>query len=144
MKKIIDGRMYNTDTAKSFGSWENTPDVSDFHWEKETLYRKKNGEFFLHCCGGPLSSYGQHYEMWESGECITPLTVEQAKNWSEENLDVDTYQELFGKASEGDDLVKVTIQLEPKDWEKMNQAAEDEGTSVSDLVKQAVVKEYLK
>ena len=43
MKKIINGKMYNTETAEEIGSWENTPYKSNYIYFKEYLYRKKNG-----------------------------------------------------------------------------------------------------
>ena len=44
MKKIIDGRMYNTETAKCVGEWSNAGTWRDFNHMEEALYRKKNGD----------------------------------------------------------------------------------------------------
>ena len=38
MKKIVNGRLYDTDTAKMFGSWSNGLSSSDFHYCTEDLY----------------------------------------------------------------------------------------------------------
>jgi hypothetical protein len=51
MKKIINGKMYNTETAEEIGSWENTPYKSNYIYFKEYLYRKRTGEFFLYGSG---------------------------------------------------------------------------------------------
>ena len=52
MNKVIRGKRYNTETAKLVGTWEaNEPENSDF-WEKEELYQKRSGEFFLIGQGG--------------------------------------------------------------------------------------------
>lgn len=43
MKKIINGKMYNTETATKLGDFWNGLSKSDFRQLSETLYRKKNG-----------------------------------------------------------------------------------------------------
>ena len=75
MKKIINGILYNTETAKELAEWSNGLSSSDFSNETETLYRKKNGQLFLYGSGGPLSEYAVSYmQSWTSGEDIKPLT----------------------------------------------------------------------
>lgn len=46
MKKIISGKVYDTETAKELGSWSNMADYRNFSQFSETLYLKKTGEFF--------------------------------------------------------------------------------------------------
>lgn len=46
MKKIINGKMYNTETAEFIDSYESGY-PKDFAYVYEALYRKKTGEFFL-------------------------------------------------------------------------------------------------
>lgn len=101
MKKIINGRMYNTETATELGNFWNGLSASDFGYLSETLYRKKNGEFFLYGDGGAMTKYS--YVVGNEscgGEEIIPLTEEQAKHWAEEKLDADTYIEIFGEPEE--------------------------------------------
>lgn len=57
MKKIINGKMYNTETATELGDFWNGLSTSDFRNLSETLYRKKNGEFFLYGQGGAMTEY---------------------------------------------------------------------------------------
>ena len=57
MKKIINGKMYNTETAKEIGSWNNGRYRSDFYYVGETLYKKKTGELFV------LEKVGLHHVM---------------------------------------------------------------------------------
>ena len=51
MKKIINGKLYDTSTAHLVGEWDNqlygNPDYA-----AESLYRKRTGEFFLRHGGG--------------------------------------------------------------------------------------------
>lgn len=57
MKKIIDGKLYDTDTAAKICS-DGFSFRGDFSWWCETLYFSKKGQFFFHGEGGPLSRYG--------------------------------------------------------------------------------------
>ena len=47
MKKIINGKVYDTSTAERVGGWNNNCSTSDFGYCSEDLYRKRTGEFFL-------------------------------------------------------------------------------------------------
>ena len=53
MKEVrIDGKRYNINTAEFIASWDNDLPYMDFGYLKETLYRKRTGEFFLYGEGG--------------------------------------------------------------------------------------------
>ena len=43
MKKIINGKRYDTETAEKIGVWDNARSISDFDCCEETLYRKRTG-----------------------------------------------------------------------------------------------------
>lgn len=99
MKKIINGKKYDTETAKAVGSWDN--ENPGINYVEETLYRKKTGEYFLHGEGGPNSRYGEMYgESYMYGERITPVTEDEAKSWTERKLNGDKYEEIFGEVEE--------------------------------------------
>lgn len=104
MKKIINGKMYNTETADSIGYYSNGDDMGNFNWYAETLCRKKNGEFFLYAEGGPASPYGvscDPSDRWfRSGSTIVPMTIDEAKCWAERCIDADKYIEVFGEVEE--------------------------------------------
>ena len=104
MKKIIGGRLYDTETAREVGEWDNGLGGGDFHSVEETLYRKRTGEYFLYGYGGPMSRYAEPYGSsgWQWGAEIRPLTYEEAREWAERCLDADDYQEEFGPAPEGE------------------------------------------
>ena len=103
MRKIIKGRMYDTETAEEIASAYSRANRGDFRWFEETLYRKKTGEFFLYGEGGPLTKYAEvgenGREKW-SGEKFIPLDIEEAKRWCEKEIDVSEYIELFGEVEE--------------------------------------------
>ena len=101
MKKIIYNKMYNTETATVIGS-DSYSYPNDFNYWEETLYQKKNGEYFLHGEGGPLTKYRKYssYNSWGGGEEIIPMTHDEAREWAEEHLDADAYIAAFGEVEE--------------------------------------------
>ena len=102
MKKIINGKLYNTETAVTLGSYTSEGAARDFGYFEETLYRKKTGEMFLYGEGGPMSHYsvscGQN--SWSGGEKIIPLTDGEARKWAEQHLSADEYIVIFGDVEE--------------------------------------------
>lgn len=101
MKKIINGKMYNTETAAEVASYSNDCARNDFHYFEQTLYRKKTGEFFLYGEGGGLSMYARReFDGWTYGVRIDPLTEAEAKEWMEKHADVEDYIDVFGEPEE--------------------------------------------
>jgi hypothetical protein len=101
MKKIIEGRKYDTETARQVAEWSNR-DYGNFGYTAETLYLKRTGEFFLHGEGGARSKYREceGVNLFGSGEKIVPLSEQEARAWCEEHCDGDTYEEIFGEVAE--------------------------------------------
>ena len=101
MKKIINGKLYNTETAKEVGQYWNGYGGGDFYHICETLYLKKTGEYFLHGEGGAMTHYREACAGgWTGSSVITPYTEEEAKEWAVEHMDADDYMELFGEVEE--------------------------------------------
>ena len=101
MKQIINGKKYNTETAKELGTYSNSGSWNDFDHFRETLYLKRTGEFFLLGEGGPRTKYAYSDGNTRSGGAkIIPLTIEEAKAWAERNLSVEEYEEIFGEVEE--------------------------------------------
>ena len=102
MKKIINGKKYDTETAKECGIYSNGLPISNFSYVRETLYRKNNGEFFVHGQGGAYTQYGVScgQNCWGDGEQILPLTINNAMQWAERYLDADEYEAIFGEVEE--------------------------------------------
>lgn len=71
MKKIIKGKVYDTDTARMIGSHAGV-----------YMFIKKTGEYFK--------------ASEKAG--LEPQTKEEAKQWFKSYLDIDTYNTLFGGA----------------------------------------------
>lgn len=89
MKKRINGKVYNTDTAKLVGYYKAPLTYSDFGFYMESLYRKRTGEYFLHGDGGPMTKYAKSCEDGSIGwgEDIIPLSNSLAKRWIEQHKD---------------------------------------------------------
>lgn len=101
MKKIINGKMYNTNTAKFLGEYS-YGNPRDFQHFSEEIYQKTTGEFFLYGEGGPMSKYSRSCGTNDicGSEVLIPLSIHEAKEWIAENLDADTYITIFGDVKE--------------------------------------------
>jgi len=55
MKKVIDGKMYNTETAERVYSWDNGRFTNDFRYRSKDLYRTKKGNWFILHDGGAMT-----------------------------------------------------------------------------------------
>lgn len=133
MKKIINGKLYNTETAKEIANWSDGLSFRDFTHVEEILYQKRTGEFFIHGAGGPASRYavsaGQN--SWAGGEKIIPLTWEAARDWAEEHLDADEYESIFGPVTEDGSRVAVNLSISTGALDRAKRAAAQDGVSLS-------------
>ena len=136
MKKIINGKLYDTDTAKRVGSIYHGEGPRDFRHYEETLYKKRTGEYFLHGEGGPMSRYAESVgqNQWSGGEKIIPLDYKAATEWAEENMDADDYQEEFGEVSEEGERVTLSISLDAAVADRIRKEAAEAGMTVSALI----------
>ena len=95
MQKIINGKKYDTQTAMACGTYVE-PILFTNCETFITLYRKTNGEYFLH-------------EYWREmlfivevhrDVSIKPLTEDEAKKWAEKHLSVERYEAFLGECKE--------------------------------------------
>ena len=84
MKKIINSRLYDTDTAKKLGSYDNGHFVTDSNYHCEELFQKTTGEYFI---------------VYDDTS-ISPTTEKEAKEWCEEHLTGEEYISIFGEVEE--------------------------------------------
>ena len=99
MKQIVDGKLFDTETAvvigeRSYGS------RGDFRYVEETLYRTpKSRQYFLAGRGGALSRYATELECgsYQGGAGIITLSLAEAIDWASEHLDVETVLAEFGE-----------------------------------------------
>ena len=141
MKKIISGKRYDTEKAEFIGSDSYSDSRDSQHWTEE-LYRKRNGEFFLHGEGGPMTKYavscGQNE--WKGGEKIIPLGLNAAREWAEEHLDAKDYEKFFGVIPDGEDDGKMTwtLRISPSAVERVRREASKSGKKLSEVVEEAL------
>jgi len=97
MKRIINGKRYDSETARLVGKFSNPGSGRDFQHYVESLYQKRTGEYFLYGIGGPMTQYavstGQN--SWSGGSKIIPFTADEARDWAEEHLTADEYEAEF-------------------------------------------------
>lgn len=99
MKAIIDGKRYNTDTAKPVFDCGSPAGMSygDFGWWGGTVYRTKGGAYFLAGEGNAASRFAERVgDAYGSGEGIQPLTEREAFALAQEHADADTVERHFG------------------------------------------------
>ena len=132
MKRIIDGRKYDTETATEVHEWSDKA-PSDFGYIEETLFRKRTGEYFLYGYGGPMTRYAER-EAYGSGytygSTIIPMTYDEARAWAEGHMDVDGYESEFGEVpeSDGEDVV-LSVRVNPATRERLRRMAAESGRS---------------
>lgn len=141
MKKVINGRRYDTDSAKEIG-YDSFLNRTDFNYWVETLYQKSTGEFFLYGEGGPMSRYAKAIGVneWSSGERIMPLSVEKARTWVEEHLTAGEYEKIFGDIDEVGVKKTVTFSLTEGTITTIARLAQEWNCTKSEVIEKSINK----
>jgi hypothetical protein len=84
MKKVIEKKVYNTETASLVAEYWNGLGNNDFRHLSEDLYITKKGQWFLHGRGGAMTKYSESNgnSTWGSSDIIL-LSSSEAYNWLE-------------------------------------------------------------
>ncbi len=89
MRYQRDGRLYDTDTAKLVLTASSKEGPTHPRFYRQSLYRKRTGEFFLHCEGGPESLAARFTRPGQSkplaGAFIQPIDTIGAREFVEEH-----------------------------------------------------------
>jgi len=100
MKQVIDGKLYNTETATLLHEWDNGIYDSDFRYVDEALYVSKKAQYFIAGRGGAMTDYkkaaGQN--SWSGGRKIWTLDRPAAIKWLEEHNGTDALETHFADA----------------------------------------------
>jgi hypothetical protein len=139
MKKVIEGKLYNTETAKSLGERHNTYDTGDFTYCMEELFQTKSGAYFLFGTGGPMSKYARACgnNNWSGSSVIQPMSPTAAREWAEEHLTADEYSEAFGEPEEaGSNKEPLNISISPELKRRLTKIKEDTGKSISQQIEE--------
>jgi len=97
MKKIVDRKLYDSDKSEFIADWDNGYYSNDFERCEESLYKTKNGSWFIVGAGGPMSRYATSCgNTWSSGSDLIPLTQDAAYQWLEDKeIDSELIKEYF-------------------------------------------------
>lgn len=138
MKKIIGGKVYDTDKATRVGGAYADCMPSDLSYWAEELYIKRTGEYFVHGYGGPMTRFARScgQNEWAGGETIQPLAYDAARAWAEKNLDADDFIRHFGDPDPEEDngVELMTISLPASVIRKIKMEAQQRGMPVSALI----------
>ena len=96
MKRIIQGKVYNTDTADRIGNHVYS-NPGDFRYEDTDLFRSKKGAWFIAGEGGPLSRWSRSEGNGQrGGSGIEAMTATEALAWCEAaGIDADVIAQYF-------------------------------------------------
>ena len=98
MKKIIDRKIYDTETAELIGEYC-TPGVgtNDFIYVYEGLYKTKKGTYFIFGEGGALSKYKKQLSNGSTwGDNLEIVSKERAINFLEYHNLIEALEREFG------------------------------------------------
>jgi len=144
MRKVINGRTYNTETSKRVGSWDNGIYGSDFRSCEEDLYKNTKGAYFLVGEGGPMSKYSvNHGNETSGGRELIPMTITEAQEWAEGHLDAEDYEAEFGVQEEAtpSDLTtreRVNLTLDIEIIARLRKHSTDTGIPMGRTVDKAI------
>ncbi len=85
MKRVIDGKIYDTQTATHLCRLPCHYYPGDFHYHETSLYRTRKGSYFLSGKGGPLSMWAQPEGNtgYSGGEGLNAIDRETAREYAE-------------------------------------------------------------
>lgn len=104
MRKIIDGKVYDTETATQLLAVGNAGIVSssDFTYHSTHLYRSRKGQYFLAGHGGALSMWATRLNNGSTGgDGIRLVTEQEARKLVEFHGSAEDYETIFGSPEEG-------------------------------------------
>lgn len=141
MKKIINGKVYDTQTAKEVGRWQSSYPMNDFHYYHEQLFKKKTGEFFLYGSGNAASPYSESCGMneWCGGSKIIPLSFREAQEWTEKHLDGEEYCEIFGEPDEAAEDVLLGVRVSAAAAHKLKELSMMTGRSQNKIIEEMIM-----
>lgn len=133
MKKVINGSLCNTDTARRLGGWDNGQ--NGLYEYGESLYRTKSGKYFINSWGGAGTSCAQSTGTgsWKSGEKIQLLSPEDAREWAEEHLSGEEYIAAFGEPEE-----MYSVLVAEKTKARLDELARLTGKDIDQLIADAI------
>ncbi|TWT00125.1 hypothetical protein [Planomicrobium sp. CPCC 101079] len=97
MKKIINDKLYNTETATKLYDYDNGLYTTDVNYYSETLYKTKKGSYFLLKEGGAMSKMSKSNGLSKLGGMdIEAFSPEEAQDYLIEHQAIDVFEFEFG------------------------------------------------
>jgi len=101
VRQVIEGKLYDTETAELIHDWFNGRYVSDFKYREKTLYRTKKGAYFIHHVGGAMTDMAVPVGNGMGGsEAIEPIDETTAIRFLESHGGSEKILELFPEYAE--------------------------------------------
>ena len=98
MVKVINRKVYDTNTADMLHEWSNHYFRDDYNFCSESLYRTGKGVFFIHGEGGPNSKYAVNVgNSRTAGEDLYLVPKEEAMDWLEKRDGIDALRKYFSE-----------------------------------------------
>lgn len=131
MKRIIDGKTYNTETATKiahqFFEEGSAEEAYSWNW----LYQTRHGAYFLY--------YGD--ERWDDYQDIKPLSPAEAQAWMEKHASVELIEQHFGEMPEaGDAESRFTLRMPDSLKQRIDSAAKINNQSTNAWIVRALEK----
>lgn len=130
MKKIIEGKTYNTETATRIAEelFSNPHDAGMIFNE---LYQTRHGAYFRF--------YGTEYDEWPAR--IEPLSPAEAQVWMEKHASVELIEQHFGEMPEaGDSESRFTLRMPDSLKQRIDVAAKTNNQSTNAWIVRALEK----
>lgn len=141
MRKVVNGRVYDTDTAQLVCEWDNGEMPTGLAYVCHGLYRKKTGEFFLHVHGGPATSWAKPTETGgtRGAEHVVLATYDEARELVERNADADVYEELFGLADDESTVVITVRGVDARAKALLDREASRTGRTLGEILSDCIL-----
>lgn len=144
IKRTINGRRYDPTSSTLIFEYH-TDDVQGIpnSWTTEALYRKRNGEYFLHCSGGSASRYSAFDIALGNieGQKLIPMTNGAAEVWAKECMPSSDFTSHFGKPLTDNTKKTVSFSLSTATIEHLRRRAADNRYSISDMLEQIIMQD---
>lgn len=116
MRKVINGRTYNTATSKRIGGTDTA-----------ALYKNSKGGYFL---------YMEHLQV------IDPVSEEEAHTWAKKHLNIDLSSPKEEPASDLVNRERVNLTLDGEMMANLRQLSENTGVPMGRMVDKAILSMY--
>ena len=128
MRKIINNKVYDTETAALVGHWSNGMSGGDYIGVD--MHRKKTGEYFA------AEQHGEYVSDIFYLEKVVPMDYGEARDWAEEHLDAEEYEREFGTPEEGDAVITCRISAAAK--AEIDRRRAESGMTIAQVIEDAI------